>query len=243
MIVLEPGDIDFSAAEPVISRAQKFIVPIAAFDGDALLYPPGTEKAGQPITDWQGNPVGESGIIFFNEIDKCYQAAASDGRSVIIINEVNDEQAAELDAFAHKNREPIDNLSKAGLEGLLDYARTQLGLRDIYNSDDAFIRAKMTPVHPERADASPRPHGLMKRDDRDICHAVLVAGPARFQGPAATPQQIPDDGAFIVRQKSGADYVFRMADKGAMLRTYLRADGHALSMRDFTPAPARRIRA
>jgi hypothetical protein len=233
--LLEPADIDFAAARPVISRAQKYIVAVAAFeDGDPLVYPAGTDKAGEPITDWQGKPIGEEGIIFFNAIDKCYQAAPSDGRSVIIINEVTSEQAAALDAFARELGEPADALSKSSLERLLAHARGTLGLADMYNSDDAFVRAKMTPVHARPAgDAALRPHGLMKRDDRDICHAVFVHGPARFQGPAATPQEIPARGAFIVRQTVGGKTDYRMADSGAMLRTYLHADGRLLALKDF----------
>jgi hypothetical protein len=233
--LLEPADIDFAAARPVISRAQKYIVPVAAFeDGDPLVYPPGTEKAGEPITDWQGNPIGQEGIIFFNAVDKCYQAAPSDGRSVIIINEVTSEQADALDAFAGDLGEPADALSKASIEALLTHARSPLGLKDMYNSDDTFVRAKMTPVHGRPAgDAELRPHGLMKRDDRDICQAVFVLGPARFQGPAATPQEIPASGAFVIRQTVGAKTDYRVADAGAMLRTYLHADGRPLALRDF----------
>ena len=234
-IVLEPHDVDFSAALPVISGAQKFIVPVAAFaDGDPLVYPPGTEKAGKRITDWQGRRIGEEGIIFFNPIDKCFQAAAADGRSVIIINEVTSAQAAALEAFARAQGEPLEALSKGALERLLAYARDELGLADIYNSDDAFVRAKMTPVHAQSAaHDGARPHGLMKRDDRDICHAVLVPGPARFRGPAATPQHIPTAGAFILRQFVGGEPTYRMAACETLLRTYLHADGRRLRLRDF----------
>ena len=232
--LLEPAAIDFSAARPVISRAQKFIVPVAAFDdGDPLVYPAGAEKAGQPITDWQGNQVGERGVIFFNTVDQCYQAAPADGRNVIIINEVASAQAAALQAFADRLGEPLAGLSKAALDRLLAYARDRLGLVDMYNSDDAFVRAKLTPVHSTAASSASRPQGLMKRDDRDICHAVFVSGPARFMGPAATPQQISPRGAFILRQTVGGEATYRMVEKQAMLRTYLHADGRTLELKDF----------
>lgn len=239
MTLLEPDDIDFSAARPVISRAQKFVIPVAAFeDGDPLVYPSGTDKAGEPITDWEGKPIGQEGIIFFNAVDRCYQAAPSDGRSVIIINEVTTAQASALEAFARRLGEPIAAMSKSSLERLLVHARDDLDLPAVYNSDDAFIRAKMTPVHAaDPTHAAGRPHGLMKRDDRDICHAVFVPGPARFQGPAATPQEIPQEGAFVVRQIVGGKPNYRMVDAPAMLRTYLHADGEPLELRDFRARP------
>jgi hypothetical protein len=188
--------IDFSEARPVISAAQKFVIAVAAFDdADPLVYPGGTEKAGEPITDWQGNVVGTKGIIFFNEIDKCYQAAPSDGQSVIIINEVTAEQARNLRELIRELGELGDNLSKTSLELVISRAQKDLGLIDIYNSTDGFIRSKMTPVLKVSADVGARPWGWLKRDDRDVCRAVFVKGPGCFQGPAATPQQIPPHGA------------------------------------------------
>ena len=232
--LLEPAAIDFSTAQPVISRAQKFIVPVAAFaDGDPLVYPAGTDRAGQPISDWQGKPVGTHGLVFFNAVDQCYQAAPADGRSVIIINEVTSAQADALEAFVADLGEPLSALSKGALERLLAHARDRLGLVDIYNSDDAFVRAKLTPVHVAATSGAGRPRGLMKRDDRDICYAVFLLGPARFKGPAATPQRIPLRGAFIVRQEIGGEASYRMVEKCAMLRTYLHADGRALALGDF----------
>jgi hypothetical protein len=233
LALLSKDDVDFSGAKPVISAAQKFVIPVAAFaDADPLVYPGGTEKAGRPITDWQGKAIGEKGIIFYNEISRCWQAAPSDGRSVVIINEVTADQALALEEFARDLGQSIDELSKSSLERLLAHARSDLGLVDMYNSSDDFIRSKMTPVGDGGADHGTRPWGLMKRDDRDICEAVFVTGPAHFQGPAVTAQEIPADGAFIVRQ----DTSYRMVDKAAMLRTYMNADGSPLDLRDFSHA-------
>jgi hypothetical protein len=235
MTVISKDDIDFSLARPVISAAQKFVIPVAPFDdADPLVYPDGTEKAGEPITDWQGNSVGAKGIVFFNGVDKCYQAAPSDGRSVIIINEVTAEQARDLREFVRGLGEPADRLAKSSLERVVAHAQKDLGLFDIYNSTDEFIRSKMTPVLD--ADDAARPVGWMKRDDRDICQAVFVKGPGRFQGPGATPQQIPPRGAFIVRQDHGGKQDYRMVDADVMFRTYLNVDGRPLDLRDFADA-------
>jgi hypothetical protein len=233
LALLSKDDVDFSGAKPVISAAQKFVIPVAAFaDADPLIYPRGTEKAGRPIADWHGNPIGEKGIIFYNQIGRCWQAAPSDGRSAIIINEVTAQQAVALEEFARDLGESIDALSKSSLELLLAHACNDLGLVDMYNSNDDFVRSKMTPVRGGGGERAVRPWGLMKRDDRDVCQAVFVTGPAHFQGPAVTAQEIPTDGAFIVRQ----DASYRMIDKDAMLRTYMNADGSPLKLRDFSLA-------
>ena len=83
----------------VISNAQKFIIPVPAFKdgGEPLIYPKNQPKAGQTITDYQGKPIGKNGIVFFNFKDQSVQAAAGDGKGVIIINEVTQEQAEKLD--------------------------------------------------------------------------------------------------------------------------------------------------
>ncbi len=240
MIVYSKDNIDFSAAKPVVSAGQKFVIPVAAFDdADPLVYPSGTEKAGQPIADWQGNPVGAKGLVFFNQTDKCYQAAPSDGRSVIIINEVTAEQALDLQEFVHRLGEPGDSLSKSSLERIVAHAQKDLGLVDIYNSTDAFIRSKMMPVRAASAGEEARPWGWLKRDDRDVCRAVFVEGPGCFEGPGATPQQIPPHGAFIVRQEMKGNPNYRMVDADVMLRTYLNVDGSPLDLRSFAEARER----
>jgi hypothetical protein len=227
-------DIDFSRARRVISAAQKFVVPVAAFgDADALVYPRGTEKAGEPITDWQGRPVGEKGIVFYNAVDKCYQAAPADGKSVIIINEVGAAQARDLQNFIGTLAEGSGDLAKASLERVIAHAQKDLGLVDIYNSTDAFVRAKMTPVSNGDAGAGGRPRGWHKREDRDICDAIYVRGPGSFQGPAATPQQIPAHGAFVLRQMEDGKPGYRMVDADVMLRTYLNLDGSRIALTDF----------
>lgn len=51
---------------PVISNAQKFTIPVPAFGpkGELFTYPPKHPKAGQPILNRKGNPIGDRGIVF-----------------------------------------------------------------------------------------------------------------------------------------------------------------------------------
>ena len=59
----------------------------------------------------------------------------------------------------------------------------------------------MTPVGPPPTDGKGQEiecYGLKKRDDRDICRAIYVAGRVLYEGPTVTPQ-VGDDGLIIVK--------------------------------------------
>jgi len=217
-------DLDFSNESlKVISSAQKYIIPVPALPGggEPLVYPEGHEKAGQQIADWQGNPIGDRGIVFFNGKDKSVQAVPGDGNGVIIINQVDEKQAAKLGLKMKLCGEPV---TADKLKSLLGFARENMGLGDMYNSDRGFVAAKMTSAGP----AGPNGAGLFKRDDRDICLAVRLEGKGEFQGPAATPQ-VFDDGAVIVKQ--GNDV--RLVQPQIFLETYRNADGTQLALDDI----------
>lgn len=215
------------AGSPVISSAQKFILPVPALGagGERLVYPKDHPKAGQPILDYQGKPIGDRGVVFFNEKDQSLQAAPGDGQSVIIMNEVTREQADQLkEKIASFNPDP-EKLTLDQIKKSIEYARAVLRIGDMYNSTREFIRTKMSPVdqgETAKHDAS-RVYGLMKRDDRDICYAVYIPGNFEFQGPAASPQ-IFEHGGVIVRQ--GEEY--RGVQPEIFPRTYRHSDGRVL---------------
>lgn len=222
------ADLDMSSAAKVISAAQKFILPIPALsDGEPLVYPSGTKDRngdsieGKPIVDWQGKPIGESGVVFYNGKDQTVQAVAGDNTGVIIFNEATEEQARTLKKKAIELAGTAEALTHADIQAVLA-AASAMGLVDRYNSERAFIQSKMTPMGSLGADC----FGLYKRDDRDICLAVRLDGRGVFIGPAATPQ-IYDDGAVIVRQ--GDD--FRLVQPREFERTYRLADNSPIDAR------------
>lgn len=218
----------FDSATAVISSAQKFILPVPAFSGggDPLRYPAGHDKAGQPIVDFEGKAIGERGIVFFNDKDKSVQAAAGDGESVIIINEVTEEHAAKIhERVMALNHDP-HRLTVEQLRQVLEFARRDLALGDMYNSTRAFVAARMTPAvaAPGRAPGREGPdYGLKKRDDRDISRAIYVPGRFAFAGPAATPQ-VFDNGGVIVLQGDE----LRGVQPDVFVRTYRFADGRGI---------------
>lgn len=222
------ADLDMSKAAKVISAAQKFILPIPALsDGEPLVYPSGTQDRdgnsieGKPITDWEGKPIGETGVVFYNGKDRSVQAVKGDDTGVIIFNEATEEQARTLMGRVVELAGTPQALNQPAIQAVLATAGA-IGLTDRYNSDRGFIQSKMTPMGNLGADC----FGLYKRDDRDICLAVRLDGKGVFIGPAATPQ-IYDDGAVIVQQ--GND--FRLIQPREFERTYRLADNSPVNAR------------
>lgn len=220
--------LDPSNSTAVISGAQKFIIPVPAFGpaGEPLVYPPGQAKAGTPILDYQGKPVGDKGLVFFNAKDQSWQAVAGDGQGVIIVNEVNQEQADKLLQKLQSFQPDPNRLTLAQLKQALAFARDELKLGDMYNSTRSFVRDKMTPVGeaPRAGGQELEAFGLKKRDDRDVCQAVYIPGKFVFEGPAATPQ-IFENGGVIVAQ--GGE--LRGVQPDAFARTYRFKDGRQIT--------------
>ena len=223
---VSPADLPFDSGSStvVISSAQKFILPVPKLNegGEPLVYPAGHEKAGQPILDYQGKPIGEKGLVFLNAKDQSWQAVAGDGEGVIIINEVTQEQAAKLDQKVKELNQDPNQLTLSQLKQVLDYARNELKLSDMYNSDRAFVKSKMTPVAAGGSEVEG--YGLKKRDDRDLCQAVYIPGRFTFEGPAVTPQ-VFEDGGVIVKQ--GTD--FRGVQPEVFTRTYTLQNGQQIT--------------
>jgi hypothetical protein len=228
---ITPADlrVDATTSTAVISSAQKFILPIPALagGGEPLRYPAGHAKAGAAILDFQGKPIGERGLVFFNDKDQTVQAVGGDGEGVIIINEVTEEQADRLTRKIVEFSEDPNRLALRQLKLILEFARADLKLGDMYNSNRAFVRSRMTPVvagaPATTQGAANAEFGLKKRDDRDICYAVYVPGGFVFEGPAATPQ-VFENGGVIVAQ--GGE--LRGVQSDVFVRTYRLADGRRI---------------
>jgi hypothetical protein len=210
----------------VISSAQKFILPIPNLhgNGEPLVYPDG-DDAGKQIADWEGNPIGDEGVVFFNAKDQAWQAVPADGTGVVIMNQATEEQAADLhqkiDTVLQGTGRTISQLTLEETKEIITYAAQDLALDDMYNSDTGFIESKMTPVGPpSKAEA----FGVYKRDDRDICQAIYISGQGEFQGPAATPQKF-EDGAVILQQGDSV----RLIQPDAFEETYRNSDGSKLT--------------
>jgi hypothetical protein len=229
---IAPADLKVGSgySASVISNAQKFIIPVPAFvqGGEPLVYPQSYEKAGQPILDYTGKPVGDRGLVFFNDKDKSWQAVKGDGEGVIIINEVTQKQAKKLYQKVRDLKPDPNNLTLDELKQVLSFAQEQLGLVDMYNSSRSFVQEKMTPVIagevPKVNGNEVKAYGFVKRDDRDVNQAIYIPGEFVFEGPAATPQEFKDGGVIV--EQGGK---MRGVQPDIFLRTYKLSDGRSIS--------------
>jgi len=229
---IAPADLKVGSgySTSVISNAQKFIIPVPAFvqGGEPLVYPQSYEKAGQPILDFTGKPVGDRGLVFFNGKDKSWQAVKGDGEGVIIINEVTQEQAKKLYQKVQELKPDPNNLTLDELKQVLSFAQQQLGLIDMYNSSRAFVQEKMTPVIagevPKVNGNEVKAYGFVKRDDRDVNQAIYIPGEFVFEGPAASPQEFKDGGVIV--EQGGK---MRGVQPDIFVRTYKLSDGRSIS--------------
>ena len=241
--VFGPENISFDKSLPTISNAQKFILPIPSIAGEPLVYPEGVTKAedntgnsksisGQSISDWEGKPIGKEGIVFFNAKDQSWQAVVSDGKGVVIMNQVTEEQSRKLTAKIQELAKRPQELNLKQIKEVLSYAREELGINDMYNSDKKFIESKMNAL--ESTNSGIEAFGLHRRDDRDICQAVFVEGAGEFQGPAATGQKFKD-GAVIVKQGDST----RLIQPEIFSKTYSHPDGRPIEIRSIPTAVPR----
>jgi len=237
-IALTSADLDFSKATPVISGAMKFILPVPADRGEALVYPETvtdakgtTHQKGETITTWDGKPIPGDGIVVFNSSEGIYQAAVrgrtADERSVIIINHVTEGQAALLtDTLNDLTGGKPDQLTFHQFKQLEAKAR-HLGLTNMYDSNVAFVKKNMQDIYTGQPPATP--YGFMKRDARDRVLALR----ADFQGELIRPDQQPlpfAAGSIIL--KHGDD--LRVITPADIEATYKAAD-------DFSPIDASKI--
>jgi hypothetical protein len=227
-------NIDFTKGQQVVSAAQKFIIPVGNYgdEGEPLVFPEGHEKAGQAITDYKGRPVGDRGIVFFNATDNVVQCAPGDGSAVIIVNNVTAEQAKEIAAKVMEFNTDPSKLALNELKAVLNWLYSQ-GHKDFYNSNVGFVAKSLSRLGAafQNNDGEIPNFGLYKRDDKDICQALLVQGPAEVHASAAEPTRFPNDGIVLKHGES-----LRAIQTNAFIATYTNVDGTAIRVSDLPVA-------
>lgn len=231
--VLNAVAFDFSNATPVISAAQKFVIPVPRFSdgGEPLVIPAHPPEAGQRIVDWQGNPVGDYGVVFWNPTDKSWQAAPGDGSAVVIMNQVTGSEVGPLHERYASYGDP-ECMSLASLKAFLGYAVSEIGVKDLYHSNRLFIAEHMTPVARGSCtfESNGGTFGFLKRDARDIGAAVFVDEPFCFDMSGDGPLQRMEQGGVVVsipNQSNGAS--IHAVQPDVFVRSYrLAAGGKAI---------------
>ena len=93
-------------------------------------------------------------------------------------------------------------LTLAQLKSLLSYARTKLGLGDMYNSTHQYVSNQLISLPIPNSDSSfdNSIYGLKKRNETHVYQAIYIPGTFKLTGVAAT-EQIFQDGGVIVSQR------------------------------------------
>jgi hypothetical protein len=220
--------VDFNGAKTVVSSAQKFVIPIPAFEngGEPLVYPTWHDKAGSPILDYKGRTIGDRGIVFENPTDMVVQAAVGDGTKIIIVNQVGREQARRIEEMVRSLNPDPAQLTLEQVKDVLAWLY-QSGMKDFYDSSVTFLEKSLTRVGaaPVGADGAEIPaFGLHKRDDKDTCYAYRVTGPCTVEGASAEPTTFLGEGIVLKHGDS-----FRAIQLEEFLETYTTPDGTALT--------------
>jgi len=225
------GQVKWDTGADVVSNAQKFVIPVPNFEGEALVYPEGAKDkqgndiGGTSIKDWQGQPIGDKGVVFYNQKDDAWQAVKSDGQGVIIMNQMTEDQAK---LMMDKIGGDPNKMTLEQFKDVLSYANSdEVACKDMYNSDRGFISKKMNAM--EASSTGIPQFGLFRRDDRDVCKALLAEGPAEFEAPTTggitVKQPIPEEGGILVRQPDGQVFLYRKVDLEVFVDTYTIKDG------------------
>jgi hypothetical protein len=227
------SEINFTGSgTPVVSGALKFVLPVPTDWGEPLVYPETvTDAAGRthnkndPILAWDGKPLEGDGVVVFNSSEGIDQGGVRGGqgekRAVIIINHVTEDQAArltmKLDELTGGHPE---NLTFAQFQEIEHFARTELGLSNMYDSAVGYVTANMQDPRTGLSGEYVSPFGFKKRDARHRVYMVRAGAAGELdRGEGLSPLPFAT-GSFIL--KNGNHYGVITPDD--LIRTYRRAD-------------------
>ncbi len=223
-----PKDLNFDNAAPVISGAKKFILPAPKFEGggEPLVSP----ETGKPITDYEGKPIGDNGVVFYNPKDKSLEGVTGDGNGVVIMNQLSDDQAKAIMGKVDEFGGDPNKLTLGQFKEVLQFAADKAGVNDLYHSDRDFIKGKMNAL--ESSETGIPQYGLYRRDDRDVCQVLFIEGKGEFTGTATQSQKF-DDGAVILKQankKTEGGFDYRLIQPETFKETYSNKDGSPIDL-------------
>ena len=184
---LNPKKLDFTLGITVVNRSKRFILPIPNWGnkGEALIFPKQSRRAGQ-IMKRGSDKKADFGVVFYNGIDLAWQAVRSNGKEVIILNDVSLTQAKHLTTkYKELNAEHI---TLQDVKRLLDYAKKELNIIDFYNTSLNAVKSNTQTITKEIP--------LYKQvTKKDIHKALYIKEAFSFDGPV---EQVYPNGAIIL---------------------------------------------
>lgn len=174
---------DFGRSLSAVNRTKRFIVfvPTLIHGGEMLIFPNTTRRAGQQIKQGRG-------VVFYNGVDRAWQAALGNGEDTIVINDITAAQADALLAKQTVLRGQNTVLNLDAIKKLLAFAKDELGVVDFYNKRASSIACDTRVI-----DAS-NPF-FMEVSKPTIHQALYVPQAFTFDGPV---QQVYPAGAVMV---------------------------------------------
>ena len=221
---LDLGTLDFSNSVAVIRCASRFILPVPNLgdDGEPLVYPPSSDRAGEPIKEDRPDA---KGLVFFNNAGKGWEGVPGDGTSTIVINDVNPDQANQLFEIIQCRSTGVSSLSLDDIKAVLGIAADGLGLRDIYPKKKAHIENDLASGAEWQEGRAASPglfYGVLKVLDRIPSQAIFRETLFRVLDPSDPTHT---NGFFLLSQKGHRWPV----ETQAFVSTYKYADGSKIA--------------
>ncbi len=214
--VIRADQIDFSdaASTPVVTDGLRFIlpVPVLAGGGEALRHPDGSS-----FTDPRGGELHGRGVVFFNRVDRCWQAARGDGSEVIVFSLIDEAKTVALKRKIAELAPAPALLTLDQIKSVIDYACDELRVLGAHSTTRAYVSEALVPVSPHGGDH----FGLYRRKANDVGRAVFIPGAGAFVGPTPTPQLF-SDGAVVLSHHGSVRLLLPLA---AFEQTYRLLDG------------------
>lgn len=217
--IIQPGEVDFSAAVMVRVVTTRFVVPVPAMPGggDAAVDP----DTGLAILNKRGEQ--KRGLVFRNHTDKSWQVAEGDGSGVVVVNEVSPTDDSTILNARQEIIARRGDWCPSAVAALLG-AITDMGYGDQFNSSRMEMVEMLRTKAGRHYDADGA--GLYDRVGSPV-EAVRILGSGRFQGPTVHSF---DGDAVIIRHSANK---VNLCQSDVFDRTYLTAGGLLITAEDL----------
>lgn len=171
--LLDLSRLNMDVGLTVVNRTKRFVfnVPVLVNGGEPLVAPDGVVRKTVPEVQlkdperviiaqgslWKETLDGsreplpgvypDRGVIFWNHVDRCWQAVRGNGKESILFTDVTPEQAAQMHDYIKRAGEAKLS-SPAVIQKLLDFADS-IGLGDRQNKKTEQVEREMRVINPE----------------------------------------------------------------------------------------------
>lgn len=205
MRIITEQDIDFSKGTKLLSNSEtfRFLFPVPKFTAGYPLIHPLTQE---PLVDYEGKSLGESGIVFKTK-GESYGGVSGDGSSILIIGNTSLDQGFVIKNMVESReimyRCPLSDFSAKEFTDLIESIRERLSLTDIYPSDYNYLHSSLVCIENQIVQEKyGEGFGLHMKPIQQIM-GVFVPGQVTFKGGfqstiGTSGEQVYTDGCLII---------------------------------------------